>query len=114
MHCRALAFRLHNDFFVLVNGVLHFFFSRSKFPSANENSMEGTAFCPVTASTRTKFSMLHSITFSPFDNMGVSRGGHKQEEPSSLRCAFPFRCLSKFGRMFGFQNLMLPTAQNRQ
>ena len=41
-------------------------FSRSKFPSADENSMDGTAFRLVPATTETKFSMLHLSTFLPF------------------------------------------------
>ena len=45
--------------------------SRSKCPLAGENAMDGTAFCLVTASTETKFSMLHSIGFLPFDYLGL-------------------------------------------
>ena len=52
-------------------------FSRSKFPLANENSMDGKVFCLVTANTGSKFSMLHSITFFPFDNLRVSPDGHE-------------------------------------
>ena len=48
------------------------FFSRSKFPVADENSMNGTALCRVTATTMTKFSMLRSITLFPYDSLGVS------------------------------------------
>ena len=61
-------------------------FSRSKIPLAGETSMDGTAFCLVTATTGTKFSMLHSINFLPYDDLGVSPNGHEQEEPSSLHC----------------------------
>ena len=41
-------------------------FSRSKSPVAGDNSMDGAAFCLVTATLGTKFSMLHSIAFLPF------------------------------------------------
>ena len=51
--------------------------SRSRFSLAVENSMDGTAICLVTANMGTKFSMLHSITFLPLDNMGVSPVGHE-------------------------------------
>ena len=47
------------------------------FPLAVENSMDGTAFCLVTATMETKFPMLHSITFFPFAYLGVSPVGHE-------------------------------------
>ena len=53
-------------------------------PDLGWGSMDGTAFCLVTATTGTKFSMLHSITFKPFENLGVSLDGHEKESPSSL------------------------------
>ena len=58
--------------------------SRSRFPWAVENSMDGTAFSLVTATMKTKFSMLHSITLLPFVNLGISRDVHEREKPSSL------------------------------
>ena len=39
-------------------------------PLADENSMDGTALCLGTATTGTKFSMLHDI-------LGVSPDGHE-------------------------------------
>ena len=39
--------------------------------------MDAVAFCSVAATMGTKFSMLHSITFSAFDILGVSPDGHE-------------------------------------
>ena len=39
--------------------------------------MDGAAFWSKTATTGTKISMLHSITFLPSDNREVSRDGHE-------------------------------------
>ena len=47
------------------------------FPRLLENTMDGAAFCLGTATMGTKFSMLHSITFLPFDRVGVSRVGNE-------------------------------------
>ena len=46
--------------------------------------MDGTAFCLVTTTSGMKFSMLHSITFLHFENLGLSLDGFEEENPSSL------------------------------
>ena len=53
--------------FIRSNMVFSTSFSRYKFPLAVE-----------TATMETKFSMLHSITFLPFDNLGVSPDGQEK------------------------------------
>ena len=52
-------------------------FSPSKFHMTVDNSMDGTVLFLVTATTQTKFPILHSITFLPFDDLGVSPDGHE-------------------------------------
>ena len=42
-----------------------------------------TSFCLVTAATRTKLSMMHSITFLPIDNLDVCPDA-QEKKPSSL------------------------------
>ena len=59
-------------------------FSLSMSPVAGENSVDGTAFCLVTATSGMKLSMLHSITFLHCENLGLSLDGHEEENPSSL------------------------------
>ena len=59
---------MHLDLLILPNMVSSTSVSRSRFPLAVEISMDGTAFCLVTATVETKFSMLHSISFLPFDH----------------------------------------------
>ena len=51
----------------------------SRLPFAIEDSMDGTTPCLETATMRTKFSVLHSITLFPLDNLGPP-----DRHPSSL------------------------------
>ena len=74
MHCVLQMFLLL--FYKIQHGVSHFILSLKVSFGWRECS---TSFCLVTAATRTKFSMMHSITFLPIDNLDVCPDAQEKE-----------------------------------